>query len=66
MFFWQIIFLGILWGTFLQNKKAIQVVVWEEKIFKGFLLWLPWQTEFFMELNYLKEIKRGPPKEHSC
>ena len=39
---------------------------WEEKIFKGFLLWLPWQPELFMEHNYLKEFERGPPKEHSC
>ena len=30
------------------------------------LLWLPWQPEFSMELNYLKEFERGPPKEHSC
>ena len=32
-------------------------MVREEKIFKGFLLWLPWQPEFFMEHNYLKELK---------
>ena len=38
--------------TFLQNNNAIQLVVWEEKIFKGFLLWLPWQPEFFIEHNY--------------
>ena len=38
----------------------------KEKIFKGFLLWLPWQPELFMEHNYLKEFERGPPKEHSC
>ena len=50
----------------MQNNNAIQLVVWEEKIFKGFLLWLPWQPEFFMEHNYLKESERGPPKEHSC
>ena len=43
------------------------LVVWEEKIFKGFfLLWLPWQPEFFMEHNYLNESEKGPPKEHSC
>ena len=53
-------------GTFLQNNNAIQIAVWEEKIFKGFLLWLPRQPEFFMEHNYLKEFERGPPKEHSC
>ena len=40
-------------------------MVWE-KIFECFLLWLPWQPEFFMEHNYLKEFERGPPKEHSC
>ena len=34
-----------------------QLVVWEKKIFKGFLLWLPWQPEFFMERNYLKDLK---------
>ena len=39
-------------------------MVWEEKIFKGFLLWLPWQPEFFMEHKYLKEFEGGPPKEH--
>ena len=33
---------------------------------EGFLLWLPWQPELFMEHNYLKEFERGPPKEHSC
>ena len=53
----------------MQNNNAIQLVVWEEKIFKGLLLWLtsepvPWQPEFFMEHNYLKEFERGPPKEH--
>ena len=41
-------------------------MVWEEKIFKGFLLWLPWQQEFFMEQNYLKDLERGPPKKYSC
>ena len=40
-------------------------MVWE-KIFKCFLLWLPWQTEFLMEHNSLKEFKKGPPREHSC
>ena len=40
-------------------------MVWEEKIFNGFLLWSPWQLEFFIEHNYLKEFQRGPPKEHS-
>ena len=25
-------------GTFLQNNNAFQLMVWEEKIFKGFLL----------------------------
>ena len=28
----------IILGTFLQNNNAIQLVVWEEKIFQGFLL----------------------------
>ena len=28
-------------GTFLQNNNAFQLMVWEEKIFKGFLLSLP-------------------------
>ena len=42
----------------------MQLVLWE-KFFKGFLLWLPWQPEF-MEHNYLKELERGPLKEHSC
>ena len=32
-------------------------MVWEEKIFKGFLFWLPLQPEFFIEHNYLKELK---------
>ena len=50
----------------MQNNDAIQLVVWEEKIFKGFLLWLPWQPKFFMEHSYLKEFERGPPKDHSC
>ena len=49
-----------------KKKNAIQLAVWEEKIFKGLLLWLPWQPELFMEHNYLKEFERGPPKEHSC
>ena len=49
----------------MQKNNAIQLVVWE-KIFKGFLLWSPWQPEFFIEHNYLKEFERGPPKEHSC
>ena len=49
-----------------KKKNAIQLAVWVEKIFKGFLLWLPWQPELFMEHNYLKEFERGPPKEHSC
>ena len=49
-----------------KKKNAIQLAVWEEKIFKGFLLWLPWQPELFMEHNYLKKFERGPPKEHSC
>ena len=49
-----------------KKKNAIQLAVWEEKIFKGFLLWLPWQPELFMEQNYLKEFERGPSKEHSC
>ena len=40
-------------------------MVWED-IFKGFLLWLPWQPEFFIEQNYLKEFEGGPPKGHSC
>ena len=44
----------------------IQLLVWEEKIFKGFLLWLPGQQEFFMEHNYLGEFERRPPKEHYC
>ena len=48
-----------------EQKNAIQLAVWE-KIFKGFLLWLPWQPELFMEHNYLKEFEREPPKEHSC
>ena len=46
-----------------KKKNAIQLAVWEEKIFKGFLLWLPWLPELFMEHNYLKEFERGPPKE---
>ena len=41
-------------------------MVWEGKIFEGFLLWLPWQPEFYTEHNYLKEFDRGPPKKHSC
>ena len=49
----------------MKNNNAIQLVVWEEKIFKGFLLWLLWQPEFFTEHNYLKEFEGGPPKEHS-
>ena len=49
-----------------KKKNAIQLAVWEEKTFKGFLLWLPWQPELFMEHNYLKEFERGPPTEHSC
>ena len=36
------------------------------RFLKVFLLWLSWQTEFFMEHNYLTEFERGPPKEHSC
>ena len=44
----------------------MQLVVWKEKIFKGFLLWLPWQPEFLMEHNYFKEFERGPLKKHSC
>ena len=40
----------------MQNNNAIQLVVWKEKIFKGFLPWLPWQPELFMEHNYLKGI----------
>ena len=35
------------------------------RFLKVFLLWLPWQPEFFMEHDYLKEYERGPPKEHS-
>ena len=50
----------------MQKNNAIQLVVWEEKIFEGFSLCLPWQPEFFMEHNYLKEFERGPSKEHSC
>ena len=50
----------------MQNNNAIQIAVWKEKIFKGSLLWLPWQPEFFVENNYLKEFKRGPPNEHFC
>ena len=50
----------------MQNNNAIQIVVWEEKILKGFLLWLPWQPEFSIEHNYLKEFERRPLKEHSC
>ena len=47
----------LIYGTFLQNNNAIQLVVLEEKIFNSFfLLWLPWQPEFFMEHNYLKEF----------
>ena len=49
-----------------KKKNTIQLAVWEEKIFKSFLIWLPWQPELFMEYNYLKEFERGPPKEHSC
>ena len=30
------------------------------RFFKVFLLWLPWQPEFFMEHKYLKEFERGP------
>ena len=50
----------------MQNNNAFINVVWEEEIFQGFLLWLPWEPEFFMEHNYLKEFERGSPKEHSC
>ena len=32
-------------------------MVWEEKMFKGFLLWLLWQPELFMEHNYSKNLK---------
>ena len=52
--------------SILQNNNAIQLVVWEEKIFKSFLLRWPWQRELFIEHNYLKEFERGPSKEHSC
>ena len=31
--------------------------------FKSFLLWLPWQPEFVMEHNYLKEFERALPKD---
>ena len=40
-------------------------MVWEEKIFKGFLLWLPWQPEFFMNtiiwINLKKDHLRNIP-----
>ena len=49
----------------MQNNNAIQSVVWEDFL-SFFLLWLPWQPEFFMEHNYLKEFESGPPLEHSC
>ena len=64
-FFLKGILLNLYLRDILQNNNAIHSDVWEEKIFKGFLLWLPWQPEFFMEHNYLKEFERGPPKEHS-
>ena len=60
-FLFYTILLTSIYGTFLQNKNAIQLVVSEEKIFKGFFLWLPWQPEFFMEHNYLKEFERNIP-----
>ena len=47
-------------------NNVVQLVVWEEKIFKKFLLWSPCQREFFIEQNYLKEFEREQPKEHSC
>ena len=48
------------------NIPAIfsNLVCWE-KIFKSFLLWLPWQPVFFMEHNYLKEFERGLGKVFS-
>ena len=39
--------------------------LWQED-FLSFSFWLPWQPEFCMELNSLKEFWRGPCKEHSC
>ena len=48
------------------KKKCYPISGLGGDIFKGFLLWLPWQPELFMEHNYLKEFERGPPKEHSC
>ena len=36
---------------------------WKHKIFNGFILWSPWQPEFFKEHN---NYERGPPKENSC
>ena len=51
--------------TFLESDNVIQLVVLQEKIFKGFLLWLPCHSELFTEHIYLKEFERGPPKEHS-
>ena len=32
---------------------------WFGRFLKVYLLWLPWQPEFFMEHNYLKEFERG-------
>ena len=36
------------------------------RFLKDFSLWLSWELEFFIEHNYLKNIERGSPKEHSC
>ena len=52
--------------TWLYLYKSIINRIIKEKIFKSVLLWSPWQPEFFMEHNYLKEFEIGPPKEHSC
>ena len=40
-----------------KKNNAIQLGVWEEKMFKGSLLRLPWQPEFFTKHNRLKDLK---------
>ena len=41
-------------------------ILFGRRFLKIFLLWLPWQPEFFMQHNYLKEFEGGSHKEHSC
>ena len=48
------------------NLVDLGLIVSDNKIFKNFTTWLPWQPEFCLDSNSLNNFQLVPLKNHSC